>query len=276
MMKDINTNQQLNLKGTGLTSTLRCSLKCKLCCTFSPYYNPAPHFNYDIIKKTVDKYFKIVNNVDKFTISGGEPFMHEELHLIIEYISNYFDSIGTLEIITNGTIMPNDKLINTIVKFKNKINIMIDQYGDLSKKVRDIKECFDKKEISYRIRNYGKDNPHCGGWVDFGDFNRKHFTEEETIEKFNKCAYPKKLQFCFSIMKGEIHPCTPSRRCMELGIIKKDKSEYIDLFDEQASVEEQREKFISILNKNYLSACAYCNGLCEDSQRFIPAEQLTD
>ncbi|TCO76455.1 radical SAM protein [Marinisporobacter balticus] len=275
-MEHVNTNHQLNLKGTGLTSTLRCSLKCKLCCTFSPYYNPALHFTVDKIKRTVDKYFEIVNHVGKFTISGGEPFLHQELDLIIEHISNYFDRIDIFEIITNGTIIPNDKLIRTMAKFKEKVNIMIDEYGDLSKKVADIKACFDKKEISYRIRNYGKENPHCGGWVDFGDFSRKHYSEEETIEKFNKCAYPRKLQFCFSIMNGEIHPCTPSRRCMELGIIKKDKSEYIDLFDEQVSVEEQRQKFISILNKSYLSACAYCNGLCDDSERFVPAEQLSE
>jgi uncharacterized Fe-S cluster-containing radical SAM superfamily protein len=265
---------ELNLKGTGLTSTLRCSLKCKLCCTYSPYYNPAPHFSYETLAKTVDKYFKIVNHVGKFTISGGEPFLHEDLHKVIEKVSGYFDQIDTFEIITNGTIIPKDDVIEAIKKYRDKMNIMIDHYGDLSRNINEVSRIFTENGINFRIRDYCSDNPHCGGWVDFGDFSQKHFTKEDIEAKFNKCAYPGKLQFCFSTMGGEMHPCTPSRRCMELGIIPRNKGEYIDLFDENVSIEEQRQKFYDILNMKSLSACAYCNGLCDDSERFMPAEQL--
>lgn len=273
-MQILNSVPKLNLKGTGLTSTLRCTLKCKLCCTYSPYYNPTPHFSYETLTKTIDKYFNIVNHVGKFTISGGEPFLHEDLHKVIEKVSEYFNQIDTFEIITNGTICPKDELIAALKNHKDKMNIMIDHYGKLSTKVDEISRIFSENSINFRIRNYGSDNPHCGGWVDFGDFTQKHFTKEDVEAKFNKCAYPRKLQFCFSTMDGEMHPCTPSRRCMELGIIPKNKDEYIDLFDETISIEEQRQKFYSILNMNSLSACAYCNGMCDNSERFIPAEQL--
>ncbi|MEL7661268.1 radical SAM protein [Acetobacterium wieringae] len=265
---------ELNLKGTGLTSTLRCSLKCKLCCTFSPYYDPAPHFHSKYIEKEIVKYFEIVNHVEKFTISGGEPFLHEELYLIVDKISLYFGQIGVLEIITNGTIYPSDELIRVLIKYKDKMTIMIDDYGALSNKITNIRSLFDEKGIDYRVRNYNGDNLHCGGWVDFRDLSRKHFSNEEIQTKYEKCAYPGKLQFCFSIMNGEIHPCIPSRRCMELGIIAKNKEEYIDLFDGSISIEEQKQKFYNILNGKSLTACAYCNGLCDDSERFVPAEQL--
>lgn len=273
-MQGLNLLPKLNLKGTGLTSTLKCTLKCKLCCTFSPYYDPAPHFSYELLCKTIDKYFQIVNHVDKFTISGGEPFLHEDLHKIIEKVSEYFSQIKTFEIITNGTIFPQKKLIDTIKRYKYKITIMIDDYGKLSTQVNGISRVFSENSINFRIRNYYGDNPHCGGWVDFTDFIQKHFTREDIEAKFNKCAYPKELQFCFSTMNGEIHPCTPSRRCMELGIIPKNDREYINLFDETITIEEQKQKFFDILNMKSLTACAYCNGLCEDSERFMPAEQL--
>lgn len=265
---------ELNLKGTGLTSTLRCSLKCKLCCTFSPYYEPAPHFDIKYIEKEISKYFEIVNHVGKFTISGGEPFLHKELHLIIKKISVFFDQIEVLEIITNGTIYPSDELISVLIEYKDKMTIMIDDYGSLSNNVKNISSLFYEHGINYRIRKYSGDNLHCGGWVDFRDFSQKHFSDEEIEAKYKKCAYPGKLQFCFSIMNGEIHPCVPSRRCMELGIIPKNKDEYINLFDDSISIEEQKQKIHNILNGKSLTACAFCSGLCDDSERFIPAEQL--
>lgn len=273
-MEKLNSKKLLKLKGTGITVTLKCTLKCKLCCTFSPYYNPAPHFNYDTLCKTIEKYFQIVDYVDKLTLSGGEPFLHEDLHKIINKVSEYFNQIGTFEIITNGTIYPKRELIEVLKKYNNKMSIMIDDYGKLSKEINAIEKAFKDESISHRIRIYNGENPHCGGWVDFRDFTQKHFTKEDSEDKFNKCAYPQKLQFCFSTMNGEIHPCIPSRRCMELGIISKNKDEYIDLFDEKITIDEQKEKIKNILNMKSLTACAYCNGLCEDSERFMPAEQL--
>lgn len=269
-------SEKLVLKGTGLTSTLRCTLKCKLCCTFSPYYHPPKHFDYNFLAETVDRYFKVVDSVGKFTISGGEPFIHEDLDKVITKISEYFNRIGVLEIITNGTVKPSGKLLDVLEKYKDNVSLMIDEYGHLSDKVGLISTLLQERGVDFRIRNYGPDNPHCGGWVDFGDFSLKHGTKKEVEEKFSKCAYPRKLQFCFSIMDGEIHPCTPSRRCMELGIIPKDPDEYVDLFDDSISIEEQRQKIRKILYSKSLAACGYCNGICDDSVRYIPAEQLKD
>lgn len=68
-------------------------------------------------------------------------------------------------------------------------------------------------------------------------------------------------------------PCSPCRRCKELGIVD-DYSEYIDLFDDVLTPEEQQRKIAAIYRKESLAACAYCNGMCEDSPRFPAAQQL--
>ena len=62
--------------------------------------------------------------------------------------------------------------------------------------------------------------------------------------------------------------------CKELNITD-NYEEYIDLFDSTLSVEEQRQKIRNIYQKKSLSACAHCQGMCDDSQRFPPAQQLT-
>ena len=69
-------------------------------------------------------------------------------------------------------------------------------------------------------------------------------------------------------------PCPPARRRRQLGL-SDDYSEYINFFDDSLSIEEQQEKIRLIYEKKSLSACAYCSGLCEDSERFIPGEQMT-
>ena len=53
-----------------------------------------------------------------------------------------------------------------------------------------------------------------------------------------------------------------------------DYSEYIDLFDDVLTPEEQQRKIAAIYRKESLAACAYCNGMCEDSPRFPAAQQL--
>ena len=70
-------------------------------------------------------------------------------------------------------------------------------------------------------------------------------------------------------------PCDAVMRRTELGF-PCDQSEYIDLLDSTLSIEEQRGKIRAIYAKKSLSACAYCGGLCEDSERFVPGEQLTN
>ena len=63
--------------------------------------------------------------------------------------------------------------------------------------------------------------------------------------------------------------------CHEYGVTQGNSNEYINLLDDSLTVEEQRQKIKNIYARKSLSACAYCNGMCENSPRFTPAVQLT-
>lgn len=268
-------HEKLNLLHSGLTITQRCTLKCKLCAGYSPYYNPQPHYSLDLLSDIIDRYFSIVDYVEKFTVTGGEPFLHEDLSRILEKIIEHKGQFGKIEIITNGTLFPNKDLQTVLEKYGKQdgcIIIMVDDYGEISTKVPNLEKYFKDNKIVHRIRIYHGDDAYCGGWVNFSDFSKKLNSEIEMIQKFQKCALPK-MNFCFAIKKGEMHPCTFAHRIMELNLMPRNKSEYIDLFDD-STVEQQKAKIRNILNIKYFSACAYCNGMCEDSQRYAPAEQL--
>ena len=110
--------------------------------------------------------------------------------------------------------------------------------------------------------------------MDFGDLTERKHSYEDAVKLYAKCAYPKKLRFCYTITKGKMFPCVTVNQRYQLNL-QTDYNEYIDLFDESLTVEQQRKKITDIYNGNYLSACEYCNGLCEDSVRYKPAEQLS-
>ncbi|MCM1054182.1 MAG: radical SAM protein [Bacteroides sp.] len=272
----MHTDEKLfELERSAIATSLRCNFKCKLCGAYSPYYNNAPIFSYENLTRSIEKIFSMVDRINKFTITGGEPFLHPQLSEIISYILLYKKQIGTLEIITNGSIAANTNLIN-VCNASNQIEILVDDYGpDLSKNVLSLKESFEKNSISFRIRKYYGEDAYCGGWIDYGSLTQKLFTDEEITENFNKCFQHSKLHFCWTIVDGKMYPCSVTRRCLELGITNYDNSEYIDLFDERSSTEKKQNQIKNIVSKKYLSACAFCNGFNENSPRFPPAEQLT-
>ncbi len=279
-----------NLSGTGYGSnelvmehatmlvTLLCNLKCKLCSAYAPYYTNEKHPAPDVLEESLKRFFSIVAYVEKFTICGGEPFIYPHLEKVLCFFEKYMDRIKVLEILTNGTIVPSDVQLERMQNFKrDSFQILIDNYGpQKSKNIAEIDDVLTKANISHTIRNYTEVDPHCGGWVDFGDLTiKKHLSQKQIEEVYAKCAYPQKLGFSFAIgPDGLMFPCGPSRRCKALGVAE-DRKEYVDLFDDTLSLEEQRQKIRAVLDGKSLKACAYCNGLCEDSPRFIPAEQLS-
>lgn len=267
--------QDFLMERTAIHVNVLCNLKCKLCSNYLPYYT---QHNYAIekLEQSMERYFRIVTYVRKLTIAGGEPLLYQELTRFLTYLQRYRDQIGTVEIITNGTIIPDNKLLDAAVSFEDQLYFLIDNYGTgLSTKVDTVDQILNIRGIHHVVRNNAENDPHCGGWVDYGNLtNRKLKTQTEIEALYAKCAHPQKLKFCFGMADGVMYPCTPYRRCKELGVID-DYNEYIDLFDDMLSIEEQRQKIRNIYNGRGLSACAYCNGLCEDSPRFTPAQQLT-
>lgn len=263
----------VNCERVGLYTTVRCNLKCKLCNAYSPYYSKEAHYSYECLSKTIMKYFEVVDSVEKFTVAGGEPLLHPQLPEIVDYLTNYLEKIGVLEIITNGTIAPNEKLLNAL-SATSKISVLVDDYGpELSKKITHISDAFDTAGISYTIRkNYGLD-AHYNGWIDLSDLSIKHRSREENETVYHRCMYSTKLK-CFPILDGKAYVCSTYKRCLDLGLIQDNPSENIDFFDDTVSTIEKKNLMQDFFHRSYFSACAYCDGFFDDSKRYPPAVQL--
>ncbi len=267
-------NKMFNLKRTSIVLSLKCNLKCKLCAAYSPYYEESANLPVSVQMDYVKKYFEIVDHVEQFTISGGEPLLYKNLPDFLDKLSEYSDRFDKLEIITNGTIVPSKELINCIKPFGSKFyRFLVDNY-DKSSKIPEIRSVLDENNIPYIVRDYNSMKSHCDGWVDFGKPYTEIHNEDDAAEIFGKCSYPQKLKFLFSIYRGIFTPCAQVRNRLLLNQNVSD-GDYIDLLDDTPTVEDKRNKILSMYATNYLETCKYCNGICDDSPRFTPAEQLT-
>jgi hypothetical protein len=264
--------EPFKLSGTTLVVSLRCSLRCKLCAVHAPYYDTPPDYSLDELCKSVDAYFKTVDFCEKFTINGGEPFMYKELPELIDYLQNYKNQIGLLEILTNGTIVPNEKLLRSL-KASATMDVMVNDYGEGLSRAKDVCIALARAGIMYRHREQHDDLVHFGGWVDLTDLSEKNRPAEKTAEIYSKCAYPGPFN-CFVLFGGKGYVCGVQKRAEYLGIVHDMPNEYIDFRDENFDIAATREKLKNFKNREFFSACRFCNGFCNDSPRFTPAEQL--
>lgn len=258
-----------------LDVTHKCNLKCKLCAIHAPYFKDPWHPSLEFLTDCIDRIFELAPTLNRLVISGGEPFLRNDLWKILEHCLRYYDNIEQrFEVITNGSILPKQELIEISNKFKERIYFIVDYYGmDLSPKCHEICKILKENGIPYELRDY-YDNPHCGGWVDFGDFSHKRDLEEAK-KLFAKCSFPQQLNLCVKVFDGRVDPCSQSMHAMRMGRFDA-LEEYFNLFDDKLSVEEMRKKVESWYTVDNFVACQYCDGMCEDSIRFHPAEQLTE
>lgn len=266
--------KNLYMPRVSINTSLKCNLRCKLCSTFAPYYDKPYNPSLEQHFRDINRLFELVSSVGIFGISGGEPQLRNDLPEIIRYIARFSDRFQQLTLITNGTIIPNDEVIEAAMLIGQKFYIIIDNYGSkLSINAEAVAKKVESAGIRYQLRDYYSDSLYKNGWVDFLDLNPKNANRDGRIV-FSKCAHAQVMQFFNTIINGKIYPCAPQRRCIELGVISENPNEVIDLFDQNSTDDEIICRLEHIYELDVLSACKYCNGLCEDSVRYNPAEQI--
>lgn len=256
--------------------TFRCTLKCKLCCAYAPQHpQPYPHYSLSELTSWMTRYFEISDYTDIFTIGGGEPFLHENLADIFDFLIKYRQRIGRLEVITNGTILPSENLIKSLKKADARV--LLDDYGAaLSTKAPQIAEMLESSGVNFEYRNNNASDKgaHCNGWVDISSFSSEPRPQKEAQKLFDKCIQAHELR-CNPVINGKIYVCPAYEYCLILNKIPDNPIYYVDLADNITPFEQQKAKVREYLALNYIPSCAFCNGFCKDSKRYIPAEQFT-
>lgn len=64
-------NTEINLSRTTFCITQRCTLKCKLCLAFIPYYKNPVDVKPEEAEAVLREYFGLISSVNVLTVTGG-------------------------------------------------------------------------------------------------------------------------------------------------------------------------------------------------------------
>lgn len=263
--------EKIHLLSTALMVTEKCSLKCRLCLSYVPYYDNPEVLTLEKAKKILKKYFSLADTVGKFSITGGEPLTNMEIVPIMEEVYRYENQIKEKIIfITNGTIVFPDALIQIWKTYPQKTRVIINDYGNgLSHKAEENYRKLCEAGLEEQTILYTEENRY--GWIDCRGHEQLHFTEEEIMRQAQSCVFHKEKKFI--IGRGELHTCTRSFYRMLKGIIPKVEGEFLDLCGEE-SIEKEREKLQKMLRADKTASCAFCTGLTDHVKKYPAAEQI--
>lgn len=258
-------------RDTSFICTTVCNLNCKSCLNLNPYFKNKQHRNINELKKDIDSYFKCVDMVGRFHISGGEPQLYPDLSELILYIyDNYRTKIEAITVVTNGTFIPDDELCK-VFKLCN-VTVETDDYRASVPKLKATYPLLIQKLKSYNIKI---DEIVAGEeWDWFEIFPPKNIIEENDVkklqEKYEKCGNP-----FMGLAQQRLNNCCYAGFADNAGLVKQDDDEFFNLTNFTPNKKKELIEFRLRFNKKgYANFCRYCNGFpAINSSRVKPALQ---
>ncbi len=266
------TSGKVYLTHNCVISTTVCNLNCKNCLNYTPYIKNPKHFPIEELKKSVDIYFKNIDRVGLFQVSGGEPLLYPHIKEFLEYIAdNYSEKIYVLNLVTNGTIVPDDDFI-LLCKKKN-IFIYIDDYTDT---IPQIKETFDaayKKFTEGGVRCHPLKSENF--MITIPPLRKNLNLNELELQRKYRCCRAG-IQ---NLRDGKISSCAFFVFAENAGLINTSESDWFDMSTMHDDILDKRKLIefrMGFNKKGYVEWCRYCNGHIAINDLSGPAGEQAD
>ena len=229
--------------------TDKCTLNCQNCDGYIPYHI---HPRTDSISSIIESYeeiIKVCGYVDAIDIMGGETLLHPDIAELTEFFVSD-NRCGKVTIISNGTILPNDRLTN--VMKSRKVVFRLSDYGQLSRKKEEIIKLFDSEDIKYELTNY----PY---WDKIPIIEKQNETLHQVQAKYSACTAN-----VLYIKHGKLFQCrfVTGLSDLDANMIPDFEKNYVNLLAlDKKIVSSQIKEFIQQLYSRIpLDACKYCPG----------------
>jgi len=261
------TENYLRSQRIDISLTEKCSLKCKKCNMFMPYFTCPEHQPLKDVLEDIDAYFAIVDYVKVFNFLGGEPLLYPELGQVLDYVAQkYRNRIERVIIFTNGTLLPKEDLLesikncNAIVQFSDYTSVVPYQ-----KKLEQFRELLDAKEIEHYTMSSTE-------WGDFGfPDNPNTITDDAAATSFfERCKAPFR-----GLWKKRIYFCHLETSAIRAGLYEDEPNDYfaLDSFAENAKYRYFEFDF-GYSEKGFITFCKVCRGCdCVNNLTVPAAEQ---
>jgi hypothetical protein len=257
------------LSSLNIVPSTVCNLNCDACLNFNPFIKNHLTYSLDSLKEDCDALFNAIDLIGRFQITGGEPFLFDNLKELCSYIrENYSRKIMRLEVVTNGTIIPSDELC--VCLKANNIYVFLDDYRQFvplaRKNYEAIRKKFDKFQIIYR-ENFVSE------WFDLQPTQKiRLFNEDDLIDYFQFCGCP-----YATIWNKSLSSCNYSHYATKAGIVEYNKDDYFELTGAMSQIQRKMlvEFRLRYNNKGYVELCRQCSGYYWiNKNRLKPAQQI--
>lgn len=236
-----------------ISLTERCTLKCRNC-AHGCYAVKADSRDMDIeqVYASADHFFRYVDCVREFVLIGGEPLLYQRLADVIQYVGEkYRDKMVCFSITSNGTIMPEQDVIEMCRKYR-----VLFRVSNYSSTISRLKEKYEK------LQKLLEDNDvECSlgaperEWMDYGfETVCRENQEKELIAVFDACKTP-----CREIRGDRYYYCVMARSVSENLKLNIGEDDYLDL----KKIKDRKSFFefdMGCSEKGYLEMCRHCNG----------------
>ena len=256
---------EINLPQLQYAITTRCTLKCLDCNAFFPKFRKNKELYCDVeldnFKNDVHAIMSQVNFVRRFIIIGGEPLMHKELPAIIAHCAGY-QGIETIEIITNGTIMPSKDLLEAAAAQSDKVYFHLSNYSANNA----IAHRLHYEAIIDALKLHGVKHQMSMNleWNKELPLSPQAYSEETLNTMFNTCW----LKRCIQVLDGKLSLCPKLSSGYALGMLDPGEKECIDLRQETECL---RQQLIDFYKKSPFESCRFCTRI---DKKVLPAKQM--
>ena len=244
--KDFFENNKLNIPQLEFCITTKCTLKCKDCCALIPKLDKIKHseMSFEMFKHQLDKILDAVDSIRHFAILGGEPLVNSELPRMLEYAANQ-EKIFFTQLITNGTMLPSKKLLETMNKYNDKLYVYMSNYSGNP----ELESILKQEKIKGLLKEYSikLQKPENWPWVEEKGLHICAFDEDITKQKFLVCNRTK----CNQVMNGKLDICSKASAGREMQLFEDDSVDIVNSKD-------LRQDLIDFYQKEYMNACKYC------------------
>jgi len=214
--------------------TTKCNLCCEACSNLIPNYKDSKHIDKETIFKTLDKLICNIDRLYRLKLHGGEVFLHPELSDIIEYVGKQ-KKIMSFRLTTNGTIIPNQNILDLIKKFNSVVHIS--DYNLPNVKTNELIRILEEKNVRYFLLKNKM-------WRNMGGF------EERESNRRRDCT----ISRCLSLLDGKIFICSRAAMIDKQHILN---SKCVSVFQDRKSFQKNMVLFYNDLSIN---TCLHCNG----------------
>lgn len=242
--------------------TSRCTLNCRECSHLIPYHRAQGKFRDYPIEELMENVDLLLPKIDaclRFRLLGGEPLMHKQIDVLIRRLIGE-KKIRHIQIVTNGTIIPNESVLQAMQH--DKISVNISNYGELVPQREALIDVLKKRGIHILVE------PQLLTWRSTGGFEDRLYSAEKIHQVFANCS----VLECKSLNAGRLYLCPRAFHGQELGMVPKNIAEFIDLrqVDAQAFWEKLERLYENPIG---LTTCRFCSGGDYQNAPVIPCAQ---